>query len=127
GQRAADEDDRRPGRLRVRGGLQPGLQAPLRVSARRVAQPAARPRPGVPRRSPGGRPPRRPRVRERRAMRRDRSSLRALRLACLLEVLGASNALAQSYWEAGVGLSAVHLPDYRGSDEAHGYLLPFPY
>lgn len=52
---------------------------------------------------------------------------RSLRLACLLAVLGASNVFAQSFWEAGIGLSAVHLPDYRGSDEAHGYLLPFPY
>ena len=30
-------------------------------------------------------------------------------------------------WEAGAGLGALLLPDYRGSDESHAYLLPFPY
>lgn len=30
-------------------------------------------------------------------------------------------------WEAGAGLAAIWLPDYRGSDEARGYLLPFPW
>ena len=29
-------------------------------------------------------------------------------------------------WEVGGGLAYAHLPDYRGSDEAHSYLLPFP-
>lgn len=29
-------------------------------------------------------------------------------------------------WEAGAGLAYAHLPDYRGSDEAHNYALPFP-
>ena len=29
-------------------------------------------------------------------------------------------------WELGIGLSGLRLPDYRGSDESHGYLLPFP-
>lgn len=30
-------------------------------------------------------------------------------------------------WEAGAGAGALLLPDYRGSDEARAYLLPFPY
>ena len=30
-------------------------------------------------------------------------------------------------WELGAGASAFTLPDYRGSDESRGYLLPFPY
>jgi outer membrane scaffolding protein for murein synthesis (MipA/OmpV family) len=30
-------------------------------------------------------------------------------------------------WELGAGLTAVTLPDYRGSDENRGYVLPFPY
>lgn len=30
-------------------------------------------------------------------------------------------------WELGVGLVGMSLPDYRGSDEVHSYLLPFPY
>ena len=29
-------------------------------------------------------------------------------------------------WELGIGLAYTRLPDYRGSDEAHGYVLPFP-
>ncbi len=30
-------------------------------------------------------------------------------------------------WELGAGVAALSLPDYRGSDETRGYLLPFPY
>jgi MipA family protein len=30
-------------------------------------------------------------------------------------------------WELGVGLGGLYLPDYRGANERHGYLLPFPY
>lgn len=30
-------------------------------------------------------------------------------------------------WEAGAGVAAAYLPDYRGSDEARGYALPFPW
>jgi hypothetical protein len=30
-------------------------------------------------------------------------------------------------WEAGVGVAGLSIPDYRGSDERHGYLLPLPY
>jgi outer membrane scaffolding protein for murein synthesis (MipA/OmpV family) len=30
-------------------------------------------------------------------------------------------------WEAGVGLTALDFPDYRGSSHSRGYLLPFPY
>ncbi|MGZ3239575.1 MAG: MipA/OmpV family protein [Burkholderiaceae bacterium] len=30
-------------------------------------------------------------------------------------------------WEAGVGVGAITLPDYRGSDESHTYVLPVPY
>ena len=30
-------------------------------------------------------------------------------------------------WEFGVGATAFTFPDYRGSDESRGYLLPFPY
>lgn len=51
--------------------------------------------------------------------------LRGMVLAVAL--LGASNAGAQAYWEAGIGVAALHLPDYRGADETHDYLLPFPY
>ena len=30
-------------------------------------------------------------------------------------------------WELGLGVSALRLPDYRGADQSHNYLLPFPY
>jgi outer membrane protein len=30
-------------------------------------------------------------------------------------------------WEFGLGATGLTLPDYRGSDESRGYLLPFPY
>src|ERR1700687_5860871 len=30
-------------------------------------------------------------------------------------------------WEAGVGVTGLSIPDYRGSDEHHGYLFPLPY
>lgn len=30
-------------------------------------------------------------------------------------------------WELGAGVAPMYLPDYRGSDEYRGYLLPLPY
>ncbi|MBI5613058.1 MAG: MipA/OmpV family protein [Gammaproteobacteria bacterium] len=30
-------------------------------------------------------------------------------------------------WEVGFGFSGLTIPDYRGSDESKGYVLPFPY
>jgi len=30
-------------------------------------------------------------------------------------------------WEFGLGATGLSLPDYRGSDESRGYVLPFPY
>jgi MipA family protein len=30
-------------------------------------------------------------------------------------------------WEFGLGVGAFSVPDYRGSDESRGYVLPFPY
>lgn len=30
-------------------------------------------------------------------------------------------------WELGIGLGALYLPDYRGSDHYRGYLVPWPY
>ena len=39
----------------------------------------------------------------------------------------ASHAQARPLWEAGIGIAALRLPDYRGSDQARNYLLPFPY
>jgi outer membrane scaffolding protein for murein synthesis (MipA/OmpV family) len=46
-----------------------------------------------------------------------------------LAVLATPSARAedQPLWEAGAGLGALVLPDYRGSDESRAYVLPFPY
>jgi outer membrane scaffolding protein for murein synthesis (MipA/OmpV family) len=30
-------------------------------------------------------------------------------------------------WELGLGVSGLRLPDYRGADQSHNYLLPLPY
>lgn len=30
-------------------------------------------------------------------------------------------------WEVGLGFTGLSIPDYRGSDEQRGYMLPFPY
>ncbi len=49
--------------------------------------------------------------------------------ALLLACLPASHVLAaeQPLWELGIGMSALSLPDYRGSDESSLYAIPFPY
>jgi len=41
--------------------------------------------------------------------------------------IGPVRAEEQPLWEAGAGLGALVLPDYRGSDESRAYVLPFPY
>lgn len=51
----------------------------------------------------------------------------ALVVALLLMMMSAPAARAQPLWEVGAGAAALSLPDYRGSDERHQYLLPFPY
>ena len=40
---------------------------------------------------------------------------------------GAARAELRPEWEFGLGATGFHLPDYRGSDESRGYVLPFPY
>lgn len=42
-------------------------------------------------------------------------------------VSGPARAEEKPLWEAGAGLGALVLPDYRGSDESRAYLLPVPY
>ncbi|MEK6582336.1 MAG: MipA/OmpV family protein [Nitrospirota bacterium] len=56
--------------------------------------------------------------------------LRAAGLFLCAVLLGLSQQAAAGQlpqWELGVGLVGMSLPDYRGSDEGHSYLLPFPY
>ncbi len=52
---------------------------------------------------------------------------RALAALALVAACQAARADEQPLWEAGVGVGTLVLPDYRGSDEYRGYVLPFPY
>ena len=45
----------------------------------------------------------------------------------LASVAGTSIAEEKPLWELGFGFFTLTSPDYRGSDESRGYLLPFPY
>lgn len=49
----------------------------------------------------------------------------AMAALCLLAAPAAAEELP--LWELGAGIGAFALPDYRGSDEGSGYLLPVPY
>ena len=40
---------------------------------------------------------------------------------------GTARADPRPQWEFGMGVTALDLPDYRGSDERRGYLYPLPY
>ena len=40
---------------------------------------------------------------------------------------GSSRAEQLPLWEAGVGIAAISFPDYRGSNERHAWVLPYPY
>lgn len=57
------------------------------------------------------------------------SDHRHLSLAALLFAGSAGHAFAaeKPLWELGAGISALSLPDYRGSDQASVYGIPFPY
>ncbi|HEX9395797.1 MAG TPA: MipA/OmpV family protein [Burkholderiales bacterium] len=48
---------------------------------------------------------------------------------CLAAACAASAVRAEelAQWELGAGAIALSLPDYRGSDERHGYVYPIPY
>jgi MipA family protein len=50
-------------------------------------------------------------------------------LLILLIFLSPVKALCEEkpLWELGVGLAALQIPDYRGSDQNRRYLLPYPY
>jgi outer membrane scaffolding protein for murein synthesis (MipA/OmpV family) len=54
---------------------------------------------------------------------------RARCASLLLLVLIASSAVAREepLWEAGIGVAAIELPGYRGSDRSRAYVLPAPY
>src|SRR4051812_37141382 len=49
----------------------------------------------------------------------------------LAAALGCATGLAQAsqepLWEVGLGLGAIHFPQYRGSEQTKNYVLPTPY
>jgi outer membrane scaffolding protein for murein synthesis (MipA/OmpV family) len=45
----------------------------------------------------------------------------------LMGVTGASAAEDKPLWELGLGVAPLVSPDYRGSNESRGYVLPLPY
>ena len=49
--------------------------------------------------------------------------------ACVLPLPGSPRAelIPRPRWEVGVGVAALSMPAYRGSDEQDGYLFPVPY
>jgi len=48
-------------------------------------------------------------------------------LAVLVCTAASAWAGEEPLWEAGAGVGLVSIPDYRGSDERHAYVLPIPY
>ncbi len=58
-------------------------------------------------------------------------SLKRLLIVCvaLWGLLKVDLAFAEEkpLWEVGIGVAALYLPDYRGSDEGSFYVLPYPY
>lgn len=63
-----------------------------------------------------------------------RRPVQPLRYGCLVGLIllvlapgRAPHAQRRPLWEAGIGIATLRLPDYRGSDQARNYLLPFPY
>ncbi|MHB1040865.1 MAG: MipA/OmpV family protein [Desulfobacteria bacterium] len=62
-------------------------------------------------------------------MRKTRPRIAGL-ILCTALFLGVSQQAAAEMvpqWELGAGVAGLMLPDYRGSDEVHSYLLPVPY
>ncbi len=51
----------------------------------------------------------------------------ALCLLCALAAAAPAAAEELPLWELGVGVGGFALPDYRGSDQGRGYVLPVPY
>ncbi len=47
--------------------------------------------------------------------------------AALCLAIGVAHASQEPLWEAGVGIGAIHFPQYRGSDQSKNYVLPTPY
>ncbi|MGH8687850.1 MAG: MipA/OmpV family protein [Burkholderiales bacterium] len=53
--------------------------------------------------------------------------MRSALLAAGALLAAAAHADQKPLWEVGAGVGAFMLPDYRGSDQSRGYVLPVPY
>ena len=51
----------------------------------------------------------------------------AVAAATIAAVTHAARAAELPLWEAGAGVAVLNFPDYRGSDQRHTLVLPFPY
>jgi outer membrane scaffolding protein for murein synthesis (MipA/OmpV family) len=59
--------------------------------------------------------------------RRKYSAIALAACYCLCPTASAAESDDKPLWELGVGATALSFPDYRGSNQARGYLLPIPY
>lgn len=50
-----------------------------------------------------------------------------LSLAAVAAAVPAHAQQSKPLWELGLGVGALHLPDYRGADRSRAYMLPVPY
>lgn len=57
----------------------------------------------------------------------ERASFAAVALAGVALVATPAQAREEPLWEAGLGVAAIHFPDYRGSNESRTYGFPSPY
>lgn len=56
-----------------------------------------------------------------------RHGVRAAGAAAILSVIAMPIHASEPLWEAGIGVAALSLPDYRGSDQSRLYAFPLPY
>ena len=54
-------------------------------------------------------------------------TLLALAALALCTQAPLASAREEPLWEAGAGLTLLDFPDYRGSSQSRGYVLPIPY
>jgi MipA family protein len=61
----------------------------------------------------------------RRALRR--GACAAAALTCVVAAPAQAEERERPRWEVGAGFSPIYIPDYRGSNQSHLYVLPVPY
>src|SRR5205085_11463785 len=56
-----------------------------------------------------------------------RHGARAAGAAVIASAIAMAVQASEPLWEAGIGVAALGLPDYRGSDQSRFYAFPLPY